>query len=102
MSNKRIDEIEKEFIRDGGEFIDAVFSPPITYVAIRLGRIVGVGYMRCGPEDVYDAAFSVEHAMRKALKHIDEQRQALRCNKLRDIFEIVHPSTVAVYLGKQL
>jgi len=77
MSNKRIDELAMEF-QDHGKFIHAIVSPPFTYMCIRLDDFVGVGYMRCGPDDVFDSYFGVEGAIRKALKHIAAQHDELK------------------------
>jgi len=94
MSNKRIDALAEEF-QDRGEFIHAIVSPPLTYVGIQLGDFVGVGYMRCGPDDVFDSYFGVEGAIRKALKHIAAQQDELRT---RDILNGNDPVTLSFTL----
>lgn len=81
MSNKRIDALEVEF-KQHGEHISTIVDEPITYVVLRLHGFTGVGIMRCGEDDIFNVAFGVSGATRKALKHIDEQRVALRIPSL--------------------
>jgi len=77
MSNKRIDKLMKEFL-EKGQTIDAISAPPLTYVVIALGDLVGVGYMRCRADEEFNFDNGMLNALRRALKHIHEQRKALK------------------------
>ena len=83
MSNKRIDELEVDFEKYG-ENVETIIDEPLTYVVLRLHGFTGVGLMRCGKDDEFSVAFGITNATRKALKHIDEQRKALRILTLSD------------------
>jgi len=77
MSNKRIDKLMKEFL-ESGQTIDAISAPPLTYVVVALGDLVGVGYMRCRADEAFSFDNGMVSALRRALKHIDEQRKSLK------------------------
>ena len=77
MSNKRIDKLMKEFL-ETGQVIDAISAPPLTYVVISMGDFVGVGYMRCRSDEEFNFNTGMLNALRRALKHIHEQRKALK------------------------
>ena len=83
MSNKRIDALEVDFEKHG-EYVETIVDEPITYVVLRLHGFTGVGLMRCGEDDIFSVVFGVSKATRRALKHIDEQRRALRVLTLSD------------------
>ncbi len=74
--NKKVDALLEDFM-DNGEFVSVIIEEPISYVAIRLGDLVGVGMMRCMPGDTFDRHFGYSNALRKALKDICEQREKI-------------------------
>jgi len=74
--NKKVDALLEDFM-DNGEFVSVIIEEPISYVAIRLGHLVGVGMMRCMPGDTFDRHFGYSNALRKALKDICEQREKI-------------------------
>ena len=75
MSNKKIDALEEEF-HIFGEIVHLVVSPPETYIVIRIDHLYGVGKMTCMPGDEFERSFGITNALRKALKHIYDQRKA--------------------------
>ena len=77
MSNKRIDKLEKKFF-ECGEIVDAFVAPPLTYVVIRIGQCVGVGMMRCAPDEDFSASFGLKNALRQALKHVAAQTEFVK------------------------
>lgn len=78
--NKKVDALLEDFM-DNGEFVSVIIEEPISYVAIKLGDLVGVGMMRCMPGDTFDRHFGYSNALRKALKDIYEQREKIERTK---------------------
>ena len=79
--NKKVDALLEDFM-DNGEFVSVIIEEPISYVAIRLGHLVGVGMMRCMPGDTFDRHFGYSNALRKALKDICEQREKIERSQI--------------------
>lgn len=78
--NKKVDALLEDFF-DNGEFISIIIEKPISYIAITLDGLVGVGMMRCMPSDTFDRHFGYSNALRKALKDICEQREKIERTK---------------------
>lgn len=78
--NKKVDALLEDFV-DNGEFVSIIIEKPISYIAITLDGLVGVGMMRCMPGDTFDHHFGYSNALRKALKDICEQREKIERTK---------------------
>lgn len=76
MSNHRIDALEKEFL-EYGEILDFYITPPHTYIVIHIGHLTGVGHTTCGDDDTFDMMLGFNIALRRALKHIAQQQEAM-------------------------
>jgi len=101
MSNKKIDKLMEEFF-SSGQVLDVLAAPPVTYVVIALGRFTGVGYMRCRSDEEYVLNTGLQGALRKALKHIKEQREEMKLLRDECIAVVYNYSDVAkdVFKGR--
>lgn len=75
--NKKVDKLMEEF-EQRGKFVSISIEAPISYIAIKIDDLVGVGMMRCMPTDEFNCQLGFFGALRKALKDIYEQREKIR------------------------